>query len=588
MLRFGVTGLISKIRKSLIYNLMFVVLTVLLIPIAIISLVAYRNLESNTMESYEDETAMILLNMESNLVLYFKELSQITTNAFFSADVQEILSDQTPDSRTHINNIRIFDSYVYSTIADRNEIVYFAIITGSGVIYDRDNRHIRNKHIIYNEVVEILNETQFQFNIIGIMSTTDLDTRVDTAFITARNIADSATGAQIGNIIIGVNPSVFYEFLGYYNDDSDVVAIVDSNGNIAYDSSNRRNISLEFGAIYPDDGSHHVMEHYSERLGLTFVRRLSFDKMYASLSQIGTMYIILAIGCFIVFGFLVVVLTRRITKPITALAREMESVTDSGFSNVITETSVYNEISTLENQYNAMLFRIKELLESERAIMIKKAESEYRALQMQITPHFLFNSLESIHSLAILNENNEISSLIHSLSNVFKYNMDEVRYVVLHDEIMHIKDYIDLQGVCYQSRYVVELDIPEKYYNAPCIKFALQPLIENAIKHGMKSAQSGGRIWLEAGESLGALEISVNDNGDGIDQIEIDRINALLSSDVNNETNAGAHQIGLFNVNLRLKLSFGEKYGLKINHTRKGFSISMFLPFATEGSDDYV
>lgn len=196
-----------------------------------------------------------------------------------------------------------------------------------------------------------------------------------------------------------------------------------------------------------------------------------------------------------------------------------------------------------------------------------RQKAEFQALQSQINPHFLFNALNTI--TAFCREKPERArELLITLSNYFRNTLNTQRYMIdIQDEISHVKSYLDLEKARFEERLAIEFDVPEDIHRE-VPHFILQPLVENAVKHGAMT-QAQGRVRILAEEQQQELYITVEDNGNGIAQEIIDRLK-------NNEMKGCG--LGLSNVEKRLKSIYGEAYGLRITSSRQGTSIQMRIP----------
>jgi two-component system sensor histidine kinase YesM len=260
----------------------------------------------------------------------------------------------------------------------------------------------------------------------------------------------------------------------------------------------------------------------------------------------------------------------------------------NNFNEIVPANDSLEEVNQLTRHFNAMLVEIQRHIDRENELGRKRNESEFKALQMQITPHFLYNSLESINCMAQIHGEDEISAMIRSLAKIFQYNMRyDSRTVTFGDEINHVKNYCMLQAVNYQDRFRIEYHIEDRFLDRRVVKFMLQPLVENAIYHGVKQRKSGGLISLNAWDEGSRFMISITDNGKGMTQEEQDHLNAYLKKGSNDlyMMEKDAPHIGLINVNLRLKLTYGESAGIEVkSEYLKGTAVEIMIPL--EGAEN--
>jgi two-component system sensor histidine kinase YesM len=207
---------------------------------------------------------------------------------------------------------------------------------------------------------------------------------------------------------------------------------------------------------------------------------------------------------------------------------------------------------------------INEVVENElqmRKSKIKQHETEFIALQNQINPHFIYNTLDAIRMNAILVDDYSVADLLVSLSRLLRYNISKSgTYVTFEEEINYVKDYIALMNTRYVAEISLHIDIDESLENEKILRLILQPIIENSIKYGF-AKRTQGQISIVAKMVNDDIIVKAKDDGLGIEPARIiDLNNALDSEDASSEKNS----IGLANVNQRLKLRFGMGYGLSI------------------------
>ena len=237
-----------------------------------------------------------------------------------------------------------------------------------------------------------------------------------------------------------------------------------------------------------------------------------------------------------------------------------------------------NELKYIANKIVSMVSNNKQLqkeLET-RLTMLDKAHTS--ALQAQINPHFLYNTLESIHWLAAISmgKTNKVSETIANLSTLLRLSLDsDEEITTLSKEVEHARCYIDIMKVRYADKFEVLWDIPPSLGESKIIKLCLQPVIENAIYHGLKQSRNPGTIFITARAEKQRLIVQVRDNGVGLSDERIEEINANL----NNDYVVKGKYIGLRNIAQRIKIVFGDEYGVSIQRgSAAGLKVLIILP----------
>lgn len=291
------------------------------------------------------------------------------------------------------------------------------------------------------------------------------------------------------------------------------------------------------------------------------------DELYKDLNYMQRINMILAVVVLIIIATLLLSIASRIVKPIKQLALSMKSVEDGHFETQI-DIPYNDEIGMLSNSFNSMTKKINNLIHEVYLDKILQGELELQMLQTQINPHFLYNTLESISMMATINDDDTTSEMVSDLGSILRYGISNKNPIVtLGEEIEHLKKYVSLQNVRFESIFKVVIDIDEALYSLPMVKLIIQPLLENAIYHGMSNTRQDGLITISA--TLGdVLIISVLDNGKGMSEELTSNLNGYINN-LNNNFNS----IGLKNVNRRIKIHYGESFGLLVKSSVKGTEV---------------
>ncbi|RAV23303.1 sensor histidine kinase [Paenibacillus contaminans] len=290
---------------------------------------------------------------------------------------------------------------------------------------------------------------------------------------------------------------------------------------------------------------------------------------------------------------IVIICIRRsvlYVRPIHALIQAMKKVKDGDLHVRFQERSG-DEIELLGRSFNAMLDRLQQLIEEitksklrEQELETKKRSAELNALQMQINPHFLYNTFESINWLVIQNENDKAVTMMTSLADLFRIGINRGENIVgLDEELMHAEAYITIQKIRYNDKLNVIWDIQLEARLYLTMKLVLQPLIENAIYHGIELMEGAGTIRIKSFIKEDRLILQIIDDGLGI---EDERLTELMER-FKNWYREPSRSIGLLNVNERIKLLFGEEFGLHINSkVNEGTIVSVTLPVVRKNASE--
>jgi len=265
-----------------------------------------------------------------------------------------------------------------------------------------------------------------------------------------------------------------------------------------------------------------------------------------------------------------------ISWPITRLTKIMETAAD-GDLGVRMEINAIDEIQKLAGSFNKMMSRIQRLMEKNRAIEREKNLAELKALQMQINPHFLYNTLNSIYSLSRQYGIKPIMDMTYSLSNLFRISFSQKEdMITIRDSIEQLENYIAIQKIRFEEKFSVFYDIEDEVYSCRIPKLMIQPLVENSIVHGIEKKKGKGSISIIGYRTDGTIKIIVQDDGIGIEEERLGRIRQVLE---NGEVESREDMIALRNINRRLKLNYGDSFGLSIFSIKgRGTTVELILP----------
>ncbi len=278
-----------------------------------------------------------------------------------------------------------------------------------------------------------------------------------------------------------------------------------------------------------------------------------------------------------------------ITKPIEKLQQTMEEASQGYLEGVVPVEST-DEVGKLTHNFNRMLKKIQTLIVDNYISKIhqanaesKQRHAELRALQAQINPHFLYNTLGTISSLAMMEGVDSISRMAEALSEFFRYSIhnDEIM-VTLRDELAQVERYFIIQRIRYGERISLEIDIDDLLVNQPLVKLTLQPIVENACIHGLESTGQG-KIRIHSDVRGKKLRIFITDTGIGISETDLITIKAALENPDTVEETGTPFGIGLRNVQARLRLHYGPEYGLEIDSKGgEGTTVILNIPLTTD------
>lgn len=268
---------------------------------------------------------------------------------------------------------------------------------------------------------------------------------------------------------------------------------------------------------------------------------------------------------------------RGITEPIRRLSEATKQAGSGDFAVRVQEDSD-DELAVLNTSFNQMVEKIGQLVEDIRVEQINLRQTELKVLQAQINPHFLYNTLDSIIWLAEAGEKEKVVQMVSSLSDFFRTTLSKGRdYISLQEEEMHIRSYLQIQQFRYRDILEYDIRIPQKLYPYPILKLTLQPLVENALYHGIKNKRGMGHISVMGKEEEDRLVFCVRDDGIGMTGERLAHVRAMIYGEQLDASDPSG--FGLFNVNQRMQLNYGPSYGLEIDSIYgEGTTVKVVIP----------
>lgn len=278
------------------------------------------------------------------------------------------------------------------------------------------------------------------------------------------------------------------------------------------------------------------------------------------------------------------ILSGRITRPILNLQRKMREVEEGNLDVQLEETTHILEMNDLGHSFNHMTNRLKKLINEVYKERVRQRDAELKALQANINPHFLYNTLDSIYWMLVMREQEEEARLILSLSNLFRYITDYEDVVTLETEFEQIQNYLNIQKVRFEDMQV-DCYLDSTIRHVKILKLLLQPLVENSIFHGLESKTSNRKINIEAYKVKDTICITITDNGLGISAEQLEVIRQKLQNS-SHEDNTLTHKgMGIENVHQRIQLKHGMTYGLHIDSClHEGTTVQIILPFKDDST----
>lgn len=437
----------------------------------------------------------------------------------------------------------------------------------------------------YREASENPEEIQLISVVTGRNIVTNRSYSIDDVFSLAKAVQDPETGEVLGVILLDIRHDIIQSSInGVTIGEKGFVFVMDQEDNIVYTPVNgivyRVNPkwvkAMEPMSVQIQGGSYQIRSELSPYTGWRTVGVFSMDEVMSSVNTI--VYILFT--CVIISLVLVVIVSfkfsRTLTNPIFKLKRLMKQA-ESGDLTVRFNFQHNDEIGELGQSFNHMIARIDQLIQMVYVEQENKRTAEMKSLQEQIKPHFLYNTLDTISWMARDYDAEDIVRLVDALTNMFRIGLSHGKDIItVKEEITHVSNYLYIQKIRYKDKLNYVIHVDESLYAIEVPKLILQPLVENAIYHGVKAKRGGGTITITGVPEGENLVFTVQDNGAGMPQEKVEELNRRMSErSVLDEKKS----FGLFYIRERIQLCYGKGYGVHVESTLgEGTRVTITLP----------
>ncbi|SDC61106.1 two-component system, sensor histidine kinase YesM [Paenibacillus sp. CF095] len=565
------------------YKIMVICMTVIILPVLVMTINSYYSSERLLAQNYT--TLLNDLAKQTNIRIdeFLKEIEKISLLASNglsdnlsathegSFPIQDFLREG--DEQHEIAAYNILMNYIM--MKDRVFSIYLYNMNGGQDLFVSPHQPI-------DPNFKVANELWFKKFMHDKDRTITLTTRIDEqlenkilAVSHARKIHDVTSGKLLGVIVVSIDIK-FIEIVNRNLQEGlrSRFMIVDEDDKIVYNVNERLIGTLFRDNVRPPESLNVVVTSPLSQQKWTTYLYMPLDELTADGKILGRNLVTLAIVIVLFAAVISIFLSHVITTPIKKLLRNIALVEKGQFEQVEPIGSK-DEIGHLSIRFNRMSHELKLLVERMQQEEIEKAKAEMRALHDQIKPHFLYNTLGSVKWIASMQQADKIVEMTDALISMLRYaTKSDGTLVTIREELDNITNYVTIQNVryydCIQMRYEVEDRLLD--YRMP--KMILQPIVENAIFHGLAELEEDGIITIRIQSQLDEVVIQVCDNGVGMDHHTMQNLLEEKSG-----AGTGTNGIGLHNVQRRIQLHFGKPYGIQVeSKIGEGTIFSILLP----------
>lgn len=549
---------ILKIIHLISYKtiLIILILTFTAIPSITTFFIVKNYVNSTISNSYTDE---YITTVEAKISSYISSLIyQINSLSYYFLTNQSVYNILLNETTSYEDKFQMLENKLSGFLNGNPAIAGICLVDPSDRIYNFSDIIPNDYYVNSKKLKKIHNSDMYLF---------DKNIQQGNTYytVTAKKMYNYFTGSEGGYILMYINEDVLAQMYEKFAIDDSSFFLLTNGTIISHQDKSLINSKFYTGGDFFDNGKNSIeidnqyriikksieTNYISTHLEIVCVNSLSsFHKL---LNKINIQFLFIIISAIIISIVLSIIISAGLLSELEKLRKTMRT-----FGNNPSKT-VYcfklNEIRALENDFKSMTHRITGLIKRIDDEKEKQRIAELAALQAQINPHFIYNTLDTVAWLAVISKNQKIYDIIFSLANFFRLSLNKGRNIIkISEEISHVKNYIKIESIRFENKFSCEFDIPENLNDIEIIKIILQPIVENAIKHGFDGIESGGLIKINARELDGDyIEFTVSDNGCGMD------FNPLESPQKSDSRGSG---YGIENINARIRLAYGNDCGL--------------------------
>jgi len=578
-----ITEKLSKIKignKITLYYFMLIVMSILL------SMFIYERTNTYYMNQKMQEIATQAIESDSrNFELIIEDINNYSKILIANQNVQQLLEN---DNNYELPNYKRLDRFLQEFINFNSKVSSLYVFSNTGKKYYTEKtlmKVIELKDIermpFYNEMIRKRGGFILKLNQNGLV---DASNNINISFI--RVINSLYKQKKVGILIINLNGKVLEKALGL-NQQKDVsILIEDANGETIIDYNTIKNFDKEtflkklngkndFWTIAEINGTNMMVTGVNNaKYGWKILKITPFQALSSQLKvfNIGIMAIILVNIILLLVGSLFI--SKLITNPIHILIHSMKDVENGNFKPVDMETND-DEIGMLKNVYNFMINEIHKLIQKIIQEQKIKRKAELGIIMEQIKPHFLYNTIDSISSLIMLERSQEAYDSLRALGNFYRTSLSNGRDIIsIREELETVENYIYIQKIRYGSLFDEEYDIDEEVLGIKVPKLILQPLVENSIYHGIRPLGSQGQIRIKIKKIEDIIRLSIEDNGVGISKEDLIILNTVSEK-----------SIGIPATRERIRILFGDRSNFTISsEPGTGTKVTIDIPLNEEAT----
>ncbi len=564
-------------------------------PLLVVAIAAYQTSTSTIEQNAQGFSAQLTGEVRDNLDTYVRQAERLTFWPFQPDDVQHVLEgyQRLPAVRPGLNDVMTMRNELGYVGHSRPDVEGIYVVTRNGTLFSWTASGDLFPHpktlsaAWYRQAMAA--DPRVAFLPTGNQEMIVVATGKVFSLVSA--LHDRSTGALLGAVRIDLDASVLASVvqrisLGLQGR----LLVVTPEGRIVYPIDPAAS-ELRLGALIASEhgtaaagrlqlsvGGTALLATYSTSTssGWVVAGVVPVEQLLSGVNHLRSLILSVAVLCLLAGAIVASLILGRLTRPLADLQNAMRSVAAYGDLDTRLEVVSDDEVGQVAQRFNTMLDEIQRLVDDVLRAQIHEREAELKALQNQINPHFLYNTLESINMLALTHGDSDISRMVTSLGRLLRLSTSSSEVLIpLQAEVDYVNHYLVVQRTRYGDRISMTVDIDTSLLGFTVPKLTLQPVVENALYHGLEPQRGPGQVMIRGRLVEGDLELTVEDDGVGMDGPTLAAVQHSLQEGARRE----ARSVGLANVHERLKLYCGPRYGLIVqSEPGKGTTVSFRVP----------
>ncbi len=579
--------------RSIFSRLLASYLLLIIIPVLSIGLFSFKVSETIIDKHINNATSKTLMQIDRNINILLDQIINITNIYNLDNELEALLTAKYPQGLERLININTVENKILNYSSTSDWLKQHTILAGTnGIVYTSNydsntiNLNSIRSQAWYQQALENTEKIYW-------LNTHKNFYKNNIYIFTAVKILENALSKHtFGVLLLNIEEASLYNIYKDALDRNNEIFIINSEGKII-SHSQREKVgsqvdplrfvnSLHAGntgykTIEIDDQRYLYNYKRIEKMGWYIVQTVPLAVLAEDSTMIRTKIFVISFLCMLLCFFAALLLSKKFSRPLINLCKKIQRYKFSAHSaNRFVKSASGSELHLLTTEYENIVFRLEKTINELIKEQEERRKTELQALQMQINPHFLYNTLNSIKSLVWTNHTALIEPAVNALVSLLKQTIGRTsEMITIEEEINNIKKFIFIQEI--RTAYTIDMHykIDDRLKQCKIPKLLLQPIVENAIFHGIEPKQGKGKIFIYCMYFHNDIKIEIIDNGIGIAQ---DRLKKLITADSSPSANR-LSSIGIKNVDERLKLYFGPAYGLKIESTKGvGTSVTITIP----------